>query len=88
MCLHDGLGTFLYLSPSALVVLGSAPEGLIGTSPCAVLHPNDGPRLCEEVRTGLAHGAILWVSEYRVRRQSGEYVWVETMAQRVAHVDD
>lgn len=83
VCLHDLDGTFLYLSPSCERVLGFTPAELTGTNPYALFHPEDAPRLREEAHRPLLAGGTEVMNEYRMRRKGGDYVWLETMSQRV-----
>lgn len=84
VCLHDPTGTLMYLSPSAELVLGFTPEELIGASPCELIHPDDLSRLRDEVQARLVRGDTALIGEYRVRRKSGEHIWIETMIQPVS----
>jgi PAS domain S-box-containing protein len=83
VCLHDLDGTFLYLSPSAERVLGFEPDELAGENPYDFFHPEDVAPFKEDAHQPLLGGASEAMSEYRMRRKAGEYVWLETMWQRV-----
>ena len=83
VCLHDLDGTFLYLSPSCERVLGFLPDELAGTNPYDLFHPEDAPHIREEAHKRLLAGQLEAMNEYRMRRKGGEYVWLETMSQRV-----
>lgn len=84
VCLHDPDGTFLYLSPSCERILGFHADQLAGTNPYDLFHPEDAPRIREEAHKPLLAGQATEVmTEYRMRRKSGAYVWLETMSQRV-----
>lgn len=83
VCLHDLDGIFLYLSPSCERVLGFTPNELAGTNPYNLFHPEDAPRIREEAHELLLKGGTEVINEYRMQRKDGEYVWLETMSQRV-----
>jgi len=78
VALHDPKGEFLYVSPSCLNILGYTQSELIGTSPYAIMHPDD----MQPVRGGLHEGTLRGntdgMSELRMRHKDGHYVWVET----------
>lgn len=83
VCLHELDGKYLYVSPSSANLLGFAPEELIGKSPYDLIHREDAERIRAESHDQLLAGETGIVTEYRMQRKTGEWVWVETMAQTV-----
>lgn len=83
VCLHDVDGSFLFLSPSCERVLGFTAAELVGTSPFLLVHPDDVAALRDGVVDRLRHGEPAMTSEHRMRRRSGQYVWLETLWQRI-----
>ncbi|MFQ4138851.1 EAL domain-containing protein [Nodosilinea sp. PGN35] len=80
VCLHNPEGQFVYVSPSALTLLGYRPEELIGKRLQDFCHPTSSlgmPLRCQP-----------WAAEastscYQFRCQSGGYIWLETLAKPV-----
>jgi diguanylate cyclase (GGDEF)-like protein/PAS domain S-box-containing protein len=75
-------GTFLYVSPASLAILGYPPEQLLGTKIGEYVHPDD--RVAVEACYGSARqidetGQV----EFRFRRQDGKFVWLESTCRRV-----
>ena len=75
-------GTYDYVSPSALELLGFAPEEVIAMGVEGVdkrLHPDDRPRLkamLDNLLSGSADVGLVPTTEYRWQSRSGEYRWV------------
>ncbi len=71
-------GTYVYASPSYQVLLGYAPETLVGTSAFTLVHPDDRGRvravIDEAVRQRTTGRA-----EFRSLRADGTYVWLESV---------
>jgi len=82
VCLHDPDGIYLYVSPSARLVLGFAPEDLLGQNPYDFFHPEDRQRIRFKTHQSVLAGSPQAVV-YRMRTQSGRYVWLETLAQPI-----
>lgn len=78
--LHDPQGRYAYISPSCERVLGYVPDDLTGRDAYELVHPEDAGK----VRTTLHQPALLGEAatcEYvRVRRRSGEYIWMDIAA--------
>jgi PAS domain S-box-containing protein len=79
MGLHraNGVGTFTYISPSCLDILGYEPEELIGTPALDLVFDDDRERVRREYR--IDGGARL--SQFRVQRKDGTIIWVESYSQ-------
>jgi PAS domain S-box-containing protein len=81
---HAPDGTYKYVSAAARELLGYEPSELTGTWAYDYFHPDDVSRI------SLAHQSILggapYTVAYRMRRKSGEWLWVETTTRVI--VDD
>ncbi len=74
---HDPSGVFLYASPASRLIFGYEPTELVGHPACHFVHPDD----VEHRRSAWSKtvkGAQSPTITYRVRRKTGDYVWVET----------
>ena len=69
-------GTYRYVSPSRLRVLGRTPEEMMGGAPTAHMHPDDltwaGPRLAAVLRTPGAVDTVV----ARFRHKNGSWRWL------------
>ena len=81
VCLHQPDGRFLYISPSCHALLGYDPEDLMNQNPYPLVHPEDRRKIREAYQKVLAGDLILVT--YRVRHQSGAYIWLETLAKPI-----
>ena len=81
VCLHDLEGRYVYVSPSSLTALGFSPEELVGKTPFDFIHAEEVTCVREETYARLSKGEPELTIDYRMRKKSGEYVWLETMAQ-------
>jgi PAS domain S-box-containing protein len=75
-----------YVSPSVTRVLGWRPEELLGTGVAALVHPED-VEVATERDDALARGEIAR-SRFRLRRKSGDFVWVEAATKRFGEVEE
>jgi PAS domain S-box-containing protein len=80
---HTPDGIYLYASPACRILLGYAPEELIGHSAYEFFHPDD----LAEIRT--SHAILLELPDtytltYRIRHKNGHYIWLETTSRAVA----
>lgn len=82
VCLHNSQGEFLYVSPSVEALLGYNPEDLRGKKVQDLCHPDDLPILQLHFQTS-SQNADSTTSAYRLRSQSGRYVWIETLAKSI-----
>lgn len=81
VCLHDLDGLYTYVSPSSFALLEYRPPELVGTSPFDLIHSEEINCVREDMHERLLKGETDLTIDYRMRKKSGEYVWVETMAQ-------
>lgn len=65
-----------YVSPSSSRVLGWAPEEMVGKGPEHFVAPDDLPTVMSAANRTLAGEQDIRVV-YRMRRRSGDYLWVE-----------
>jgi diguanylate cyclase (GGDEF)-like protein/PAS domain S-box-containing protein len=77
-------GTFLYVSPASIAILGYMPEEMVGMKLGSFVHPDDK----SAVEAG--YGAPRTIGEtgqieFRFRRSDGKYIWLEATCRRVQH---
>ena len=77
-------GIYQYVSPAASIVLGFAPEDLVGTSFLALIHPDDAPQVHEALARMLADPGRSETLTLRVLRRDGAMRWLQTST-RVFH---
>lgn len=77
-------GTYLYVSPASKSLLGYDPDELLGRHLYELLHPDDFS--INEIK-GLKQiiHSDKRLSEYRIRRKDGTYIWFETTARTILH---
>jgi PAS domain S-box-containing protein len=83
VCLHEPDGRYLYISPSCRRLLGYEPEGLLGTDPYALFHPEDLERIRSEAHDKALEGQGAVSVTYRIRKASGDYTWFETLTEPI-----
>ncbi|MGI8640072.1 MAG: PAS domain-containing protein [Pyrinomonadaceae bacterium] len=83
ICLLDLDGKYTFVSPSSQAVLGFAPDELLGNSIYDYIHAEEIVCVREDTHNRLLKGETDLTTDYRMRRKSGEYIWLETMAQTV-----
>lgn len=79
---YDQAGVALFASGAAPYFNGFAPEELIHTSAFDRIYPADHDRVRRELKRVIDTGEAGHI-EYRVRRKSGDYIWVDATGQRV-----
>ncbi len=72
------LGKILYASPSHWNLMGYTQEYLIGKSLIDFIHPEDQKKAVERMQRRLSGGES-FVSEIRIKRKDGAYIWLESM---------
>lgn len=85
ICLHEPDGTYLYVSPASIQLIGYAPEELIGKNPYTFFHDNDKEIIQTRSHSVSLDGNSSYVA-YRFRRKDGEYIWFETNTRPI--IDD
>ncbi len=79
ICLHDADHRYIYVSPSCKEILGYDPEELVGTNPWELVHPEDLEALQNTGQEKAEKGEPVFLS-CRIRKKSGEYIWVESVS--------
>jgi len=80
--LHGSDGALRWASESAARILGFSPEELVRTGTEALLHPDDAEEYRRFFR-GAREGGVSQGLAYRVRRKSGDYIWLGCTARPV-----
>lgn len=83
---HDPEGRYRFASHAAEELLGWAPEALVGRSMFEAIHPDDLAAVQASHEALRSPSAPVGV-EYRIRRQDGSYLWVETTSRAVRDDD-
>ncbi len=78
----DRNGMMLFGTEASVRFIGYRPEEVIHTSAFQRIHPEDHARVRAELHHTLESGLERQL-EYRVKRKSGEYIWVEATGRRV-----
>lgn len=81
VCLQTPKGIFTYASPSVKELTGYSPEEFINTSHGELVHPDDLERINGDFRKVLEGEDN--TTEYRIKKSTGDYIWVETSAKPV-----
>ncbi|ADV68066.1 PAS domain S-box protein [Deinococcus maricopensis] len=71
-------GACVYASSAARTLLGHEPSDLIGLDVCHTVHPDDLPGVMEAAARAFEDPSRFEPQTYRMRRQDGTHVWVET----------
>ena len=77
LAIIDAEGRVAYLSPACHELLGVEPATLLGLRPQELMHPDDLPQVAVAFGDARAGEDRLTIT-LRLRRASGEWVWVET----------
>ncbi len=75
-------GDYVYASPATYLLLGYAPDELIGHTLFDLIHADDAPRVHDLYREALSTQEIVTVA-YRIRRANGAYTWFESASRLV-----
>ncbi len=70
-------GRLVYASSAAVHVLGFELDELVGTTPFALIHPDDTDRCVKGYQEGIANQTRVRTEPYRVRRKDGSWCWLE-----------
>ncbi len=81
---HTPEGIFLYASPAWRTLLGYEPDELVGQSACDFIHPQDVAAI-RQSHFNLLNRRQIEPVIYRIRRQNGEYIWLETTSRTIYH---
>jgi diguanylate cyclase (GGDEF)-like protein/PAS domain S-box-containing protein len=77
-------GTFLYVSPASMAILGYAPEEIVGLKLGGFVHPDDKQAVETCYAAARSVGETGQV-EFRFRRADGKYIWLESTCRRALH---
>ncbi|MFW5955590.1 MAG: PAS domain S-box protein, partial [Rhodothermales bacterium] len=80
--LHDRDGTYLYVSPSAVRILGFEPHEMIGRKPGDFLHPEDWRRFREGSRAGQTMPDEV-IARFKTAQNS--WVWLEFLTTAITN---
>ncbi|WP_370087485.1 PAS domain S-box protein [Ekhidna sp.] len=80
IALHELDGTYKYVSPSAVDILGYTSEELIGRNPYEFIHPDDIEQLKNGAHQQALNGKAVSKIERRAKRKDGTWVWLESYA--------
>ncbi|MBI4516166.1 MAG: PAS domain S-box protein [Deltaproteobacteria bacterium] len=73
-------GTIAYASPAIRRILGYEEGELVGRSVFEVTHADDQPQITSRMAAFIQRSGDVTGNEYRVRRQDGDWRWVEVVA--------
>jgi PAS domain S-box-containing protein len=79
-------GTYRWVSPSVLRILGRRPSELVGHAADELAHPSDRTGLRAQL-TSLADGTDDLRHTYRVRHHDGRWLWLDTALRAVRDPD-
>ena len=77
----DASGVLTYISPAVKQLGDYEPEEVIGKTSLSFVHADDLPAVAASLARTIA--GDLEPSEYRLRKKSGEYVWVQTSSKPI-----
>jgi PAS domain S-box-containing protein len=77
VALIDREGTFSYVSPSMVRVLGYAPDELTGSNALALVHPLDLDSVRQQFDELLREPSRIAAAEIRCKRKDGTWRWIE-----------
>jgi PAS domain S-box-containing protein len=78
--LLDAKGIAVYDSPAAPGMLGYAPDDWIGREVFALIHPDDLPTIRDLFQSVVETPGARVNSTFRLRHQSGAWLWIEAVA--------
>jgi two-component system, cell cycle sensor histidine kinase DivJ len=73
---HSADGRIRFASPSALALLGCAPDALVGLAPSALVHPDD-LKTMQAAFVEASYFGRAAAAEVRLKRADGSHVWTE-----------
>ena len=73
---HGMDGRFRYASPASQIMLGRAPDTLVGLAPSALVHPDD-LKIIQSAFMGASYFGRAATAEVRLKRADGNYLWTE-----------
>ncbi len=88
VCLHEPDGTYKYISPAVIDLVGCTPDTLIGKSPYDYIHPDDEQRVRTVSHNVSIEEKIDTSVSYRLRSENDQYIWVETVARPILNENE
>ncbi len=82
VCLQDIDGNCLYITPSSQILLDYTPTELMGHNLYELVHPDDLEQVRRVFHQQLLTEQTLSVT-YRMRKKTGDYIWLETITRRI-----
>jgi len=80
---HSPESRFLYVSPASQALLGYTADTLVGQTMLGLVHPEDWSIVQQQFRAILGAEPDITPYTYRVRRHTGDYIWLETLSRAV-----
>lgn len=77
ICLLDGDGKFIYVSPSVKPQMGYSPAELLHTDSAHIVHPDDIARQADALTTALRSPSRRKTGRWRMRTSNGGWIWME-----------
>lgn len=79
---HHPDGVIIYLSPASRILLGYEPSELIGIKPTHLFYGDDLKTVKKAFYT-ILNLPVIYTLTYRIRRQDGHYIWLETTTRTI-----
>jgi two-component system, cell cycle sensor histidine kinase DivJ len=73
---HGTDGRIRFASPASQVMLGRAPDSLVGLAPAALVHPEE-LKTIQKAFVEASYFGRAATAEVRLKRADGEYIWTE-----------
>ena len=83
VCIHNAEGQYLYVSPSCESLIEYHHQELLGQDPYTFFHPEDRDRILQTSHLAALSGQSIPMT-YRMRKKSGDYIWLETLTTPIA----
>jgi PAS domain S-box-containing protein len=80
----DQQGRIVYTGPSVERLLGYTPEEITGSGTPEFIHPDDQPRVKEEIIRALSNPGRIIQVEYRVLHKNGGWRWFEAIGRTLS----
>ncbi|XDD46006.1 PAS domain S-box protein [Leptospira sp. WS39.C2] len=85
VCLHETDGTYIYVSPNSISIIGYAPEELLGKNPYDFFHPDDRRLIFERSHQPLLRGENNVNPTFRFLHKNGTYIWLQSDNRLTTH---
>jgi PAS domain S-box-containing protein len=84
---HKPDGTVVFVSPASETLLGYSSSDLVGHGAGDFVHPDDIEGVWDIIQAAVEGKQSSYRVEHRMRRKSGEYIWIETIG-RLLYTSD